>query len=41
MGVYNDASGKAKFRRQQVFTSLEAAKAYLNTKANITVRPGG
>ena len=41
MGVYNDASGKAKFRRQQVFTTLEAAKAYLNTKANITVRPGG
>lgn len=40
MGVYNDASGKAKFRRQQVFTTLEAAKAYLNTKANITGTTG-
>lgn len=36
LGVYNDQSGKAKFRRQQVFTTLTAAKAYLNGKANIT-----
>lgn len=35
LGVYDDASGKAKFRKQQVFTTLEAAKAYLNSKANI------
>ena len=29
-------TGKAKFRKQQVFTTLEAAKAYLNGKANIS-----
>lgn len=36
LGVYDDASGKAKFRKQQVFTTLAAAKAYLKGKANIT-----
>ena len=36
MGIYNDESGKAKFRKQQVFTTMAAAKAYLNTKANIS-----
>lgn len=36
MGVYDDASGKAKFRKQQVFATLAAAKAYLNGKANIS-----
>lgn len=35
LAVYNDATGKAKFRRFQVFTTLAAAKAYLNGKANI------
>ena len=34
--VYNDESGKAKFRQHQVFTTLAAAKTYLNGKANIT-----
>ena len=36
MAAYDDASGKAKFRKQQVFTTLAAAKAYLNGKANIS-----
>lgn len=36
LAVYDDASGKAKFRKQQVFTTLAAAKAYLNGKANIS-----
>ena len=36
LAAYDDASGKAKFRKQQVFTTLAAAKAYLNGKANIT-----
>lgn len=36
LAVYNDASGKAKFRQQQVFTTLAAAKSYLNGKANIS-----
>ncbi len=36
LAVYDDQTGKAKFRKQQVFTTLEAAKAYLNGKANIT-----
>lgn len=35
LGVYDDASGKAKFRKQQVFTTLAAAKDYLNGKANV------
>ena len=36
LAVYDDATGKGKFRKQQVFTTLAAAKAYLNGKANIT-----
>lgn len=36
LAAYDDASGKAKFRKQQVFTTLAAAKAYLNGKANIS-----
>ena len=36
LAAFDDASGKAKFRKQQVFTTLAAAKAYLNGKANIT-----
>lgn len=36
LAVYDDAGGKAKFRKQQVFTTLAAAKAYLNSKANIS-----
>lgn len=36
LAAYNDASGKAKFRLQQTFSSLESARAYLNSKANIT-----
>ena len=36
LAVYNDATGKAKFRAQQVFTTLAAAKTYLNGKANIS-----
>lgn len=36
LAVYNDATGKAKFRRHQVFSTLESARAYLNAKANIT-----
>lgn len=36
LGAYDDATGKAKFRKQQVFTTLAAAKAYLNGKANIS-----
>lgn len=36
LAAYDDASGKAKFRKQQVFTTLAAAKTYLNGKANIT-----
>lgn len=36
LGVYDDATGKAKFRKFQVFTTLAAAKAYLNGKANIS-----
>lgn len=39
--VYDDASGKAKFRKFQVFTTLAAAKAYLNGKANIGTTTGG
>lgn len=35
LAVYDDNTGKAKFRKQQVFTTLAAAKAYLNGKANI------
>ena len=36
LAAYDDSSGKAKFRKQQVFTTLAAAKAYLNGKANIS-----
>ena len=36
LAAFDDASGKAKFRKQQVFTTLTAAKAYLNGKANIS-----
>ena len=36
MAVYEDSSGKGKFRKEQVFTTLAAAKAYLNGKLNIT-----
>lgn len=36
LAVYDDNTGKAKFRKQQVFTTLAAAKAYLNGKANIS-----
>ena len=36
LAVYDDATGKAKYRKQQVFTTLAAAKTYLNGKANIT-----
>lgn len=36
LAAFDDASGKGKFRKQQVFTTLSAAKAYLNGKANIT-----
>ena len=36
MSAFDDASGKGKFRKQQVFTTLAAAKAYLNGKANIS-----
>ena len=36
LAVYDDANGKAKFRKQQVFATLAAAKAYLNGKANIS-----
>ena len=32
----DNGSGKNRFRMQQVFTTLTAAKAYLNGKANIT-----
>ena len=36
LAAYDDATGKAKFRKQQVFTTLAAAKTYLNGKANIS-----
>lgn len=36
LAVYDDQSGKAKFRKQQVFSTIAAAKAYLNDKANIS-----
>lgn len=36
LAVYNDSTGKAKFRQQRAFSSLESARSYLNTKANIT-----
>lgn len=36
LAAYDDASGKAKFRKQQVFATLAAAKTYLNGKANIS-----
>lgn len=41
LGVYDDESGKAKFRKHQVFTTLAAAKAYLNSKANISTSGSG
>lgn len=34
-GVFNDASGKAKFRKEKVFTTEAAAVSYLNGLANI------
>jgi phi13 family phage major tail protein len=36
LAVYNDSTGKAKFRQQRVFSSLESARSYLNSKANIS-----
>lgn len=36
LAVFNDATGKQKFRQQKAFTTLAAAKAYLNTKAGIS-----
>jgi len=36
LAAFPDSSGKAKYRQQQVFTTLANAKAYLNGKANIT-----
>ena len=36
LAAYDDATGKAKFRKQEVFTTLAAAKTYLNGKANIS-----
>lgn len=36
LAAFDDATGKAKFRKQQVFATLAAAKSYLNSKANIT-----
>lgn len=36
LAAYNDASGKAKFRMQQVFATEASARSYLNSKANIT-----
>ena len=36
LAVYDDSTGKAKFRLQKVFTTLSAAKSYLNSKANIS-----
>ena len=36
LAVYDDSTGKAKFRKQQVFTTLSGAKTYLNGKANIS-----
>lgn len=36
LAAYDDATGKAKYRKQQVFATLAAAKTYLNGKANIS-----
>ena len=36
LAAYDDNTGKAKFRKQEVFTTLAAAKSYLNGKANIS-----
>ena len=35
-GCFIDASGTAKFRRRETFSSLASAKAWLNTKAGIS-----
>lgn len=40
-GVYNDASGKAKFRISAVFDTGAAAEAWLDGKANISSSSGG
>ena len=36
LAAYDGETGKAKFRQQKVFTTLSAAKTWLNGKANIT-----
>ena len=36
LAYYDGTTGKARFRQQKVFTTLAAAKAYLNGKANIS-----
>ena len=36
LAYYDDDTGKAKFRRQKVFTTLASAKTWLNSKANIS-----
>lgn len=36
LAYYDGSTGKARFRQQKVFTTLAAAKAYLNSKANIS-----
>lgn len=36
LAAYDSETGKAKFRQQKVFTTLSAAKTWLNSKANIT-----
>lgn len=36
LAMFDNANGKARFRQYKVFTTLTAAKQYLNGKANIT-----
>lgn len=41
MGVRNDATGKARYRRHVTFETLSDALNWLNTKAGITAQAGG